>query len=379
VYFGYPVAHEEDAQRAVHSALGIVQAIGALNARLEHTRGITLAVRLGIHTGLVVVGEMGSARRQQQLALGEVPNIAARIEGLAAPNTVAISTATFRLVQGYFDCKSLGEQTLRGVAEPVRVYRVGHESGATGRLDAAVTRGLTQLVGRESEVTLLLERWEEAKSGRGQVVVLSGDAGIGKSRLVQVLREHIANESPVRWECRSSPYHQNTSLYPILDFWERALQWQQGDTPEQRTEKLEQALRQYRVPLAETVPLFAALLSIPLPESRYPALQWTLQRQRQKTLESIVAILLELAERAAVLFILEDLHWTDPSTLEFLALLIDHVPTASVYVVLTCRSTFQPSWSHRTYLTQMTVNRLSNAHAGQVGQGDGRSDFATRA
>src|SRR4030095_14814504 len=156
-------------------------------------KGIQLAIHMGIHTGLVVVGEMGGARRQEQLALGEVPNIASRIEGLAAPNTIAVSEATYRLIQGYFACQDLGAQTLRGVAEPVHVYRVLQDSGARGRLDVAVTRGLTPLVGRESEVTLLLERWEQVKAGHGQVVLLSGDAGIGKSRLVQMLKDHVAN------------------------------------------------------------------------------------------------------------------------------------------------------------------------------------------
>src|SRR5713101_7304754 len=214
IYFGFPVAHEDDAHRAVHTSLEVIEAIGALNTRLEPAKGITLAVRLGMHTGLVVVGEMGGAGRQEQLALGEVPNIAARIQGLAEPNTVAISEASYRLVQGYFACQDLGAQTLRGVAEPLTVYQILRESGATSRLDVAVTRGLTPLVGRESEVTLLLERWEHAKAGHGQVVLLSGEAGIGKSRLVQVLKEHVAHEPHTRWECRSTEYSQNSALYP---------------------------------------------------------------------------------------------------------------------------------------------------------------------
>src|SRR5215471_10437514 len=163
IYFGYPQAHEDDAQRAVRTGLGIIEAVGALNTRLEQDKGIGLAVRLGIHTGLVVVGDMGGAGRQEQLALGEVPNVCSRIEGLAAPNTVAMSEATYRLVQGYFECQDLGAQTLRGVAEPLHVYRVLSESGATSRLEVAQTRGLTPLVGREQEVGLLLERWTQVK------------------------------------------------------------------------------------------------------------------------------------------------------------------------------------------------------------------------
>jgi hypothetical protein len=158
---------------------------------------------------------MGGAGRQEQLALGEVPNIASRIEGLAAPNTVAISEATYRLVQGYFACEALGAQTLRGVSEPVTVYRVFGESGATSRFDVTQPRGLTPLVGRESEVNLLQERWEQAKAGHGQVVLLTGEAGIGKSRLVQILKEYVTHQPHVRWECRSLPYYQNTALYPL--------------------------------------------------------------------------------------------------------------------------------------------------------------------
>src|SRR5438552_3159846 len=171
-----------------------------LNTRLKQEKGIQLAIRLGIHTGLVVVGAMGGQGRQEQLALGEVPNIASRIEGLAEPNTVAISEATYRLVQGYFQCRDLGAQALRGVTESMRVYHVLRESGATSRLDVAQPRGLTPLVGRESEVTLLQERWEQAKAGQGHVVLLTGDAGMGKSRLVQMLKDHVANEPHMRWE-----------------------------------------------------------------------------------------------------------------------------------------------------------------------------------
>jgi class 3 adenylate cyclase len=210
VYFGYPQAHEDDAHRAVRTGLGILTAMRDLNIRLQQDKGIQLALRVGIHTGLVVVGEMGSTGRQEQLALGETPNVAARIQGLATPNTLVISDATSRLVQGYFACQDLGAQTLRGVAQPLHVYQVLGESGVQNRLDIVSTCGLTPLVGRESEVTLLLERWEQAKTGHGQVVLLTGDAGIGKSRLVQVLKDHVANEPHTRWECPSLPYYQNT-------------------------------------------------------------------------------------------------------------------------------------------------------------------------
>src|SRR5262249_43658398 len=203
VYFGYPQAHEDDAHRAIRTGLEILEAMAALNNHIEPDKGIRLAVRLGGDTGPVGICGRGGAGRQGHVALGDVPNLAARLEGLAQPDTVVVSQATYRLTHGYFDCDALGEHILRGLAEPMAVYRVRRASGAQSRLEIAAPRGLTTLVGRESEVTLLLERWVHAKEGQGQVVVLSGEAGIGKSRLVQVLKDQIAGEPHTRLECRS--------------------------------------------------------------------------------------------------------------------------------------------------------------------------------
>jgi len=245
IYFGYPQAHEDDAQRAVRAGLGMLAALGDLNKRLQKAKGILLAIRVGVHTGLVVIGDMGGQGRQEQLALGGVPNVCSRIEGLAAPNTIAMSEATYRLVQGYFACQDLGAQALRGVTESIRVYQVLGESGATSRLDVAQPRGFTTLVGREAEVTLLQERWEQVKAGHGQVVLLTGDAGIGKSRLIQILKEHVAHEPHIRWECRSAEYAQNTALFPLIDLFQRILRFAAHETPDAKSEKLEHALSQY--------------------------------------------------------------------------------------------------------------------------------------
>jgi class 3 adenylate cyclase len=249
VYFGYPLAHEDDAQRAVRAGLGMVEAVGQLNTRLGQERGLQLAVRLGIHTGLVVVGEIGGGTRQEQLALGETPNIAARLQGLAAPNTLIISAATFPLLGGFFACQPLGTPLLKGLAQPLAVYRVLYESMARSRLEATGSTGWTPLVGREQEIGLLLERWAEVKEGVGQVVLLSGEAGIGKSRLVQVLKEHVAAE-PQAWltPCQCSPYHQHSALYPMIELLERE------ESPPQKLTKLEGFLVQYGLPLAETMP-----------------------------------------------------------------------------------------------------------------------------
>ena len=288
VYFGYPLAHEDDAQRAVRAGLGIVEALGQLNARLTQERGVHLAVRLGVHTGLVVVGEVGGSTRQEQLALGETPNLAARLQGLAAPDTLVISATTLQLLGGFFTCQPLGTPPLKGQAQPLAVYRVLYESMARSRLEAVDSTGWTPLVGREQESALLLERWAQVKEGVGQVVLLSGEAGIGKSRLVQVLHEQVAAE-PQAWlmPCQCSPYHQNTALYPMIDLLERvALNVEREDAPPQKLRTLEGFLVQYGLPLAEAVPLLAALLSLPL-TADYAPVTMAPERQKEQMLHTL--------------------------------------------------------------------------------------------
>jgi predicted ATPase/class 3 adenylate cyclase len=374
VYFGYPLAHEDDARRAVQAGLGMVEAVGQLNTRLGRERGVSLAVRLGVHTGLVVVGEVGGGGRQEQLALGETPHLAARLQGIAAPNTLVISAATLPLLGGFFACQSLGTHLLKGFAQPIEVYQVQYESTARSRLEAAGRTGLTPLVGREAEVGLLRERWAQVKEGLGQVVLLSGEAGIGKSRLVQVLTEQVATE-PHAWltPCQCSPYHQNTALYPMIDLLERvALRLEREESPEQKLRKLEGFLVQYGLPLPEAVPLFTALLSLPLPAD-YAPLTMSPEQQKQKTLQDFLTILLRIAIQQPVLFIMEDLHWVDPSTLELLSLLVDQGPTTRILALFTCRPDFSPPWTGRSHVTQVTLPRLPRRQAaemtGRVAQG----------
>src|SRR6516162_5374372 len=219
-----------------------------LNAHLVQRHGVRIAVRIGIHTGLVVVGEVGSGSRQEQLALGETPNLAARLQGLAAPDTVVISAATQQLIQGYFICHTLGSQTLKGVATPLQVYQVECATEVQQRFDVAAARGLTLLVGREHEVGILRDRWAQAQTGRGHIVVLSGEAGIGKSRLVQVVKDEMIGATALRIEYRCSPYHQHSAFYPVIAHLERVLAWRQDDTPQDRLQKLEEALRPYPLP-----------------------------------------------------------------------------------------------------------------------------------
>jgi class 3 adenylate cyclase len=263
VYFGYPVAHEDDARRAVHTGLGIVEAIRespVLNARLPQP----LQVRIGIHTGLVVAGEMGTEDQPEHLAIvGETPNLAARLQEKAAPNSVLISAATYRLIEGYFTCRDLGFADMKGLPVPVQVYQVVGESGVHSRLEVAATAGLTPLVGREEEIALLRRHWTRAKDGEGQVVLLSGEPGIGKSRLAQVLKERVSYEGATWIEFHCSPYYQNTALYPIIEHLQRMLQFDRTDAPQTKLAKLQSTLAQYHFPQADTVPLMAALFVAP--------------------------------------------------------------------------------------------------------------------
>jgi predicted ATPase len=221
-----------------------------------------------------------------------------------------------------------------------------------------MARGLTPLVGREHEVGILRDRWAQVQAGQGHMVVLSGEAGIGKSRLVQAVKDAIIGAATLRVEYRCSPSHQHSALYPVIAHLERVLAWHQDDTPADRLRKLEEALRPYPLPLAEVVPLLAALLAMPLPDDRYPPLTLTPQRQKQKTLEALLTWLLVLAEQQPVLFIVEDLHWIDPSTLEFLTLLVEQGPTTRLLTLLTCRPEFQVPWGLRTHLTSIALQRL---------------------
>ena len=326
-----------------------------------------LAVRLGIHTGLVVVGEVGGGTRQEQLALGETPNLAARLQGMAAPNTVVISAATFQLLGGFFTCQPLGTPPLKGLAQPLAVYRVLYESMARSRLEAASSTGWTPLVGREQEIELLMERWAQGKEGVGQVVLLSGEAGIGKSRLVQVLQAQVAAE-PQAWltPCQCSPYYQNTALYPLIELLERVvLCFEREEAPPHKLRKLEGFVVQYGLPLAEAVPLLAALLSLPLPAD-YAPVTMAPEQQKQQTLHTLLTILLRRAVQQPVLFVMEDLHWVDPTTLEFLSLLVEQGPTARLLALFTCRPDFSPPWPGRASLTQVTVHRLPRRQAIEV-------------
>jgi class 3 adenylate cyclase/tetratricopeptide (TPR) repeat protein len=357
VYFGYPQAHEDAAQRAVRAGLAVADAMEPLNARLVPQYGVRVAVRLGLHTGVAVVGTVGSGARQEQLAMGDTPNIAARLQGLAAANTVVLSAVTARLLHGAFALEDVGVHQLKGVAEPMSVFCVlGSEEPASDEAEPAPAR-LPFLVGREEELGLLLWRWEQSKAGLGQVVLLSGEAGIGKTALVEMLRAHVAREGYTRVRFRSSPYHTHSALYPVIEHVKRVLRLDRHDPPEITLDKLERALQGLRL-REEVIPLLVALLSVPLPEGRHPALTLTAQQQRQQTLDALVAWLVAEAERRPVLAVYEDVHWADPSTLELLGILVEQSPTVPMLHALVFRPDFVPPWPPRSHMTPLTLNRL---------------------
>ena len=362
IYFGFPGSHEDDANRALYTGLGILEALDRLNTSLETVHGVRLAVRIGIHTGPVVVGEMGGGTRHENLALGETPNIAARLIGLAEPNTIVITYLTARLVGEAFAMQTMGKHKLKGIGESVEVWQV-RGLRETERMEEMVPdEGTSFLIGRDEETGLLNRRWVQSKEGVGQVVLITGEAGIGKSSLVSAIRSRVAKEGSLRITYRCSQYHKNSALYPVIEHLQRMLGFEPDDTAEVKLEKLERGLQPYNLVIDETVPLFADLFSITLPEGRFPAVTLPPQRKRQQTLDALAAWLLEEAERQPTLVLWEDLHWADPTSLEFLGSLIDQIPTVSMLTVLTFRPEFIPPWPLRSHMTPLTLNRLERPH-----------------
>jgi class 3 adenylate cyclase/pimeloyl-ACP methyl ester carboxylesterase len=354
-YFGYPHPHEDDAERAVRAGLELTQAVAALRPHGD----IALQVRVGIATGLVVVGDLiGEGAGREEAVVGETPNLAARLQTIADPGCVVIASGTRQLIGRLFDLADLGTYRLKGISDPVHAWQVLGSGTAEGRFEALHGHGLTPLVGRDHEVGLLWDRWEQAKDGEGQVVLLSGEPGIGKSRLLLALRERLGDEqyTPLTHFC--SPYHQNTALFPIITLLERGSNLRRDEPAARQLEKVEALLAPSAADLDEAVPLVAALLSIPV-DGRYPPPNLSPQRQKQRTLEILVDQVGGLAARQPVVAIYEDVHWSDPTTLELLGLLIDQVQRLPVLVVITFRPEFVPPWTSFAHVTALTINRLA--------------------
>jgi class 3 adenylate cyclase/predicted ATPase len=352
-YFGYPRAHEDDAERAVRAALALVEAVSTLRGR----HGGTLEVRIGIATGLVVVGDLiGEGAAQEQAVVGETPNVAARLQSLAEAGQVVIANDTRRLTGGLFEYRNLGRVALKGLADPVQAWQVTGASAVESRFEARQETSLAPLAGREEELELLMRRWRQAKSGKGQVVLLSGEPGIGKSRLAVALEERLKGEPSIRMRDFCSPHHSESAFYPVVRQLERAARFERHDAPGSKLDKLASLLGASSGKDAD-VQLLAELLSIPTAD-RFAPLDWSPQRKKELTCETLLQQLEILSRRRPVLLIYEDAHWSDPSSLELLDMAVRRVPALPILLIMTFRPDFQPPWTGEPHVTTVTLNRL---------------------
>jgi hypothetical protein len=353
IYFGYPRAHEHDAERAVRAGLAIIDAVGRLDVK-----SVKLEARVGIATGLVVVGDLiGEGSAQEQSVVGETPNLAARLQTLAEPDAVVIAAGTRRLVGDLFEYRDLGAVEVKGIDAPVPAWQVLHPSVVASRFEALRTEELSPLVGRDEEIELLLRRWRQAKDGDGQLVLVSGEAGIGKSRLAAALQERLQGEPHMRLSYSCSPYHRDSVLYPFITQLERAAGFAREDSAATRLDKLQYVLAQADPAPSDTVALLADLLGLPA-EERYPSLPEDPKRRRELTLLMLVDQLEGLARRHPVLLLFEDAHWADSTSLELLDRIVQRLWHLPVLLVLTCRPEYEPPWVGRPRVTVLALSRL---------------------
>ena len=351
LYFGYPQAHEDDAERAVRAGLALIDAVGQLQTSER------LRVRIGIGTGLVVVGDLvGSGEAQERGVVGETPNLAARLQALGEPNTIVVGPTTRHLLGGLFEYRDLGPIAMKGFPQPVQVYQVLRSSAVESRFEAFHSIGLTPLVGREEEIELLLRRWQRATSGEGQVVLLSAEPGVGKSRLVAALQEQLQAEHYSRLRCFCSPHHQGSALYPVIRRLKRAAGFSQDDPPAVKLDKLE-ALLAGAATITEDMPLLAELLS--LPSDRYGPVPLSPQAKKERTLQALVRQVEDLSRRNPVLMVFEDVHWIDPTSLELLQVTVDRVQQLPTLLLLTFRPEFPPPWIGEPHVTMLALGRLN--------------------
>jgi class 3 adenylate cyclase/predicted ATPase len=352
VYFGYPQAHEDDAERAVRAGLGVIDAVGRLDIK-----SVRLQARVGIATGLVVVGDLiGEGSAQEQSVVGETPNLAARLQTLAEPGTVVIAASTRRLVADLFEYRDLGTVEVKGIAALVLAWQVLGPSSVASRFEALRGAALSRLIGRDEEVDLLLRRWARAKAGDGQIVLISGEPGIGKSRITVELQERLRAEPHLHLRYFCSPYCRDSALYPFIDQLWHAADFARDDPPTAKLEKLEAVLFRAAQP-DEDVPLLADLMSLPV-SARRPLPNLSPQRKKERTLEALLRQLEGLAHQQPVLMVFEDAHWVDPTSRELLDLIVEHVRSLPVLLIVTFRPEFQPPWTGQPHVTMLTLNRL---------------------
>jgi class 3 adenylate cyclase len=351
VYFGYPEAHEDDAERAVRAGLELVAAVSASTTRAF------LQTRIGIATGLVVVGDLvGSGAAQEHGIIGETPNLAARLQGVAEPNQVVIAESTRKLLGNLFELVDLGAKELKGIGSPTLAWTAVRARAIESRFEALRSSELTDLVGREEELDLLARRWTQAKSGEGQVVLLSGEPGIGKSRLIAGLLEVLGSEPHARQRYFCSSQYTDSALYPIISQIERAARYAHDDTPQTKLDKLDTLLVQNSALRPDIAALFAEMLSVPN-DGRYPKRELTPQQRRQGTLEALTTQLVKLASQHPTLMIFEDIHWIDPTSLEVLNRTVDRIRTLPVLLIVTFRPEFNSPWTGQSRVTSLVLNR----------------------
>lgn len=359
VYFGYPWAEEDDAQRAVHCGLGILDALERVNRRFERQGRFTLSVRIGIHTGDVVMGPVGGEHHREHLATGQAPYVAARLKAMAEADMVVLSADTFRVVRGFFEYEPLGTRELQGFSQPLGVYRALGKTGVTSRFGLALARGLTPLVGRERERDLLLAAFQRCLAGHSEVVLLSGEAGMGKSRLVEVVREHAVAQGHGWWMTYCARSHRNSAFHPLVELLRERIAWRPQDSDERHRNKLQSTLESYGLDARECLPLLSSFLSIAQDPNHSP-LQLSPQRQKERTLEVLATLVAREAEERPLVLAVEDLHWGDPSSLEFLKLLAERPLKARVLLLVTARPGFQPGWREGPGLTRVELERLDD-------------------
>jgi class 3 adenylate cyclase len=359
IYFGYPQAHEDDAERAVRAGLALIETVGEL--RVQES----LQVRIGVATGLVVVGDLvGSGEAQERGVVGETPNLAARLQAIAAPNTVVIAEGTRRLLGNLFELVDLGPKDLKGIAGPALAWAALRARSVESRFEALRATGLTALVGRGEETELLLRRWAKAKIGEGQVVLVAGEPGIGKSRLTAAPMERLGGEPHTRLRYFCSPQHTGSALHPIIGQMERSAGLAHDDIPQARLDKLDAVLAQTSTSI-EDAALIAEMLSLPN-DGRYPPLELAPQQRRQRTLEALTAQLVGLASQQAVLMIFEDVHWIDPTSLEALGRIVNRIKALPALLIVTFRPEFNALWAGQSHVTSLTLNRLGERESATI-------------